>query len=107
MATYDLSYLIRLGAGKHPQCCGEFYRGLGPEHIEATCALGAARVALASLTGVSFDDTFQAILDAADAAARLGVQIVSLNDRRNGLTREAIADRLDALPGGSPVVTVP
>jgi hypothetical protein len=107
MAEYELSYLIRMGAGKHPQCKGAYWFGLlggvGLDGVEATCAIGAAGVALASLTGL---DLLKATMIAHDALnVGTSVDVMTLNDDL-GLTREDIADQLDALPGGSPVVRV-
>ena len=106
MAEFELAYLVRMGAGKHPQCKGAYWFGLlhdtGLEGVESTCALGAAGVALASLTGLPL---MVAALRAHDAANRTPLDVTAMNDDY-GLTREEIADQLDALPGGSPVVRV-
>ena len=114
MPTYDLSYLIRMGAGKHPQCRGSLFvdahgsplvhEPLTVDAVVGTCALGAAAVALSGLTGRPLWRSYDFI------ALQIGEHAVELpipdwNDVE-GLTREAIADRLDARPGGSPVVTV-
>ena len=112
MPTYDLSYLIRMGAGKHPQCRGSLFvdahgsplvhEPLDLHEVVGTCALGAAAVALSGLTGRPLWRSYDFIaLQAGDHAPN----IPDWNDVE-GLTREQIADRLDARPGGSPVVVV-
>jgi hypothetical protein len=106
MSDWDLSYLIRMGAGKHPQCKGAYWFGLlsgrGLEGVQATCAMGAAGVALSSLTGM---DLMKATLLAHETAFPTPLNVTTMNDEY-GFTREEIADQLDALPGGSPVVRV-
>jgi hypothetical protein len=109
--TLELSYLVRMGSGKHPQCVGRWWQtkqggwARTLDETVSTCAIGAAAAALMTLTEIAYLDLFAVIAEARDAAGRAGLNIVHLNDIV-GLTREAIADLLDALPDGSPTVTV-
>jgi hypothetical protein len=108
MISYELSYLMRLGAGKHPACTGRLFRcdetdELSLATITATCALGAAIVALASLTTLSLHEAMAEVFNSIRTMERNS--IFRWHDGAR-LSREKIADRLDAFPGGSPVVRV-
>jgi hypothetical protein len=114
MSEYELSYLVRMGAGKHPQCHGWFTEpklelvfGGAVQGVTATCALGAATLALMSITGLDYDEALSHVVDASwkVQTPKGEAQVPQWNDV-DRLTRETIADHLDALPGGSPVVRV-
>ena len=92
--TLKLSDAIRIGAKLRPQCHGGFSRDGG------TCALGAAAEALGfdfrdwGLRGPSMYEVLERL--PALRSARLRGKISQWNDYEK-LTREQIADRLEAM----------